>query len=745
MPNEPPIIAAETNHSLVERVEAVVDAAERSLGSRTLTFCVRTLFWLTLATVALFLGVIALTRFWLVPNADSFRPQIVEELSRLTKQRVALGSFDAGWNGWSPEFKVTRLQVLDAKGRALLELPEVETTISWRSIFAFEPRLSSLTIRSPRVVVRRDEANRLSIAGFDVDLSSTEPGDPAMLEWLLRQRYVQIEGGEIEWQDAWRNLPPLRLRDVNIRLQNDGSRHRMGLRAVPSTAIASPIELRSEFRGSDLRKINDWGGSAYVRVDYANIGELAKYLPLPVEVLRGDGGLRAWFDFDNGRAVSVTTDLVLRDAQLRVRSDSSARVTASKPPLAAGANGATAALPVSNLPIAFSEVSGRLEWRDENLGNAFERFVKRLTPESSERWKLTDVKVTPVDRPALNPFSAELSLTVDTRQTTRGELKASSLDLKAMDVLQGSLAPLLPSSLTHQKFLSSPRGQISGVRASWQLDAEPIRFEVVAQLNDVAWQRGTLPGVTGLAGQLNATEKNGSLRFDAGGQIPPTIFERWSTKKVASSKPTPQKAGASSGLTLDFGDWFVEPLNLGVVGGALRWENSEPSAARLAAQQPSALAGKGVPLKWLVSIDALSIANADARATFNGTWRNDELGPGVAKISGKIESADALAVHRYLPKAVGETTRMWVREAIDAGRINNATFSLDGALWHFPFADGKHGNFELSAPLSGVIVDYADGWPRAENIDGTLNFRGATLSADVERATIAGAEVAATQ
>ena len=60
---------------------------------------------------------------------------MVAELSRLSGQRVVIGGFEAGWNGWSPELKMTRLQMLDAGGRTLPQLPEVDTTISWRSLF----------------------------------------------------------------------------------------------------------------------------------------------------------------------------------------------------------------------------------------------------------------------------------------------------------------------------------------------------------------------------------------------------------------------------------------------------------------------------------------------------------------------------------------------------------------------------------------------------------------------------------
>ena len=132
---------------------------------------VRLTFWTVLTATLLFVGAVAAARFWLIPNADSFRPRVVSELSRLTGQRVVIGGFEAGWNGWSPELKLTRLQILDARGKPLLVLPNVETTVSWRSLFLFEPRLSALTIHAPHLVVRRTAENSLTVAGIDIELA----------------------------------------------------------------------------------------------------------------------------------------------------------------------------------------------------------------------------------------------------------------------------------------------------------------------------------------------------------------------------------------------------------------------------------------------------------------------------------------------------------------------------------------------------------------------------------------------
>ena len=39
--------------------------------------------------------------------------------------------------------------------------------------------------------------------------------------------------------------------------------------------------------------------------DDANLAELSRYFPLPVQMARGEGALQAWFEFDDGQPVAV--------------------------------------------------------------------------------------------------------------------------------------------------------------------------------------------------------------------------------------------------------------------------------------------------------------------------------------------------------------------------------------------------------------------------------------------------------
>jgi uncharacterized protein (TIGR02099 family) len=737
-------------------------SSARPRSTRWVNLLVRLVFWLTLTMTVLFLAAVAATRFWLVPNADDFRPRVVEELSRLTKQRVVIGGFQAGWNGWSPELKMTRLQILDPRGRILLELPEVETTLSWRSLILFEPRLSALTVRAPRLVIRRTTENSLTVAGIDVDLNATGEGDPAMIEWLLRQRFVQIASGEIEWQDEWRKLPPLRLREVNLRLLNEGSYHRVGMTAIPSAEVAAPIDVRAEFHGSDLRKVSQWDGSAFAQVDYANVAVLARYLPLPIEIAKGEGGLRSWFEFTDGRAVSVTTDFVLREA--RVLLDQPNAVTAVRASAGAAAAAikttqANAPVRAARQPLDVSALSGRLTWR-ESMQNA---ETKALTHD----WTVRDVVVTTLSGERSAPITGDLKLKWLDTSIVSGALRASELNLG----IASTIAQSAPLSAENAQHIASAqlRGDVRALELDWQqpiaATAPATAFNVSAELRNVSARLRPTFAVSGVTGRLKTTAQAGSFIANigdaaSGGSATSVASVSAALGAIVGSAPTKadtnskeksaQKTAAStierSPLVLDFGDAFATPMQFDAVKGRLSWTRTASTAAAVtstsAATSPATVAKPDI---WNVQIDNLDVLNADADARITGSWRSDELGPGIAKISGTIKRAQLTSIHKYLPTNFPNGTRTWLREAILSGTGSEATFAINGPLWHFPFDGDKNGVFDLKAKLSALNLDYADGWPRANDIDAQLTLHGSSVDAQVSRASISGVPLGATQ
>ena len=654
---------------------------------------IRLTFWSVLLATVLFVAAVAVTRFWLVPNADSFRPRIVEELTRLSGQRVVIGGFEAGWNGWSPELKMTRLQMLDARGRTLLQLPEVDTTISWRSLFFFEPRLSALTVRAPRVVVRRTAENALTVAGIDVDLSSQSEGDPGLIEWLLKQRLVQISGGEVEWQDEWRKLPPVRLQNVNIRLVNSGSNHSLGMNAVPPAELAAPLDIRCEFTGSDMRKISDWDGLAYVRSDYANLGALTRYFPLPLQVSRGEGGMQAWFEFENGQPVAVTTDLVVKNARIQL-------------PAATTRSGA-----IQPEPLDLATLTGRLSWRDKKVSSGDAKPVI-----TQQRWSIRDVvAITPTGLRAPTG-TGEVLVDYHDGQIAGGVLRVSELDLGSATATAKTLP--LPSDVASQLVALQPTGLVRGIDLKWRDDganaaAGRYFIEGNAELRNVSWrQQGSGLGVDGLSASVKGSNQQGEVALLVG---------------VPESKTDKTKHP----ISLDFGKYFDAPFVFDGLRGKLAWKRAPGK--------------EGAAVATTVEISGVDFENADVAGRFSGTWESDRLGPGIANMSGSLSRAETTAIYRYLPTSMEAHTRQWLKQGILGGTAQEAKFTLKGALWHFPFRNDENGVFEVNAQVTGGILDYADHWPRAENINTRLLFRGSRMDAQVAGATISGVPIAATE
>ena len=708
---EKPAIAHESeNPTLATEDTARQSVAEISSWRRWSGHGIRVIFWCSVLATVLFIAAVAATRFWLIPNADTFRPRIVNELSRLSGQRVVIGGFEAGWNGWSPELTLTRLQMLDAKGQLLVQLPEVNTTISWRSLFFLEPRLTALTIRAPRVVVRRTAENALTVAGIDVNLSGTAEADAGMVEWLLKQRLVQIAGGEIEWVDDWRKLPPLRLQNVNIRMQNSGDTHRIGMTAVPPSELAAPLDIRGELIGRDVRKISNWDGLAYVRADYANLGALTRYLPLPIALTKGEGGLQAWFEFEDGQAVAVTTDMVVRNARLRFP----VVATPNKPGAGAVTVAATVAskVPATYEPLDLSSLSGRLSWRSKPTAGADPK-----APLTQERWSVRNVNAVTLGgaKAPLNTGEVVFDYRGDTMMG--GEIRLSDVDVGGVAALARSL-PITPA-LARRLQAAQPMGALHNLDVKWRDQGEVVvgnqeRYfiEGSADLKALSWKRhGDVPGVTGLSGTIKGSTRAGEFRLGEA-----TVAK----KPERNKRPT----------VIDFGTHFEAPLAFDQLHASINWRRTVNADRTVATN---------------LNITSADFENADVAGRFSGTWLNDKLGPGVANIIGTLSRADITAVHRYLPTATSTHTRSWLRQAVIAGAATEATFSVKGALWHFPFHNDEHGVFTLDARVNGGILDYADHWQRAENIDTTLSFRGTRIEAKVASATIAGVPIAATE
>ncbi|AVP56718.1 YhdP family protein [Pulveribacter suum] len=342
-------------------------------------------------------------------------------------------------------------------------------------------------------------------------------------------------------------------------------------------------------------------------------------------------------------------------------------------------------------PLALRSVSGRAGGRRLDGGFEFVADNLRFTTDSGLRWPGGQVLVRHLDRGA----------------HSEGELSADRLDLAALSQIAERL-PLGPAA--HRALDTyAPQGQVEGLAARWRGPLEaPSEYQARARVRGLALAaRGGTRGVAGLAGadvqlELNQAGGQAALSIEDGHLALPGVFE----------------------------DPLVPVQRLATT---VRWQVEGPRIA--------------------VQAGDVRFANADAEGQARLSWRTSDAGsgarfPGVLELSGTLSRADGTRVHRYLPLAVPESARHYVRDAVTRGSASRVQFRVKGDLHDFPYAHGGPGEFRISAHVKDVEYAYVPDsllhpgdkpWPALSGLAGELVFDRASMTVQGATGSLAGA------
>ncbi|HQO28401.1 MAG TPA: YhdP family protein [Accumulibacter sp.] len=428
-----------------------------------------------------FVLLILALRYLVLPNIESYRPQIARAVGQALGLSVAIGRIDARWDGLHPDLSLSDVRIADRQGQPALAFDRVRGVLSWTSLVRWQLRLRLLTIDEPVLHLRRDVDGRLHVAGLPI---SEDGGNSAFGDWVLIQRRIRIRGATLVWEDAKRGAPPLILEDVNLALDNQGRKHRFGLTALPLEDSTSRIDLRGELIGQDLARPDSWQGQLFGQLDYTDLAIWRIWLDYPVALPQGRGALRAWLRITDGQPRELTADLAIADVRLQLADD----------------------LPTLEL----ERLSGRLSaqvlpagWRID--GRQLEMLSRpaAVATVAEER-----VRVGPTD------FHLEWQREKD-GQNLRGSASASVLDLGAL----AGLAAYLPLEPARRAALSdlSPRGQLSELRVNWLGNGEKLQtYQIKGRFTQLAIKpHAHWPSVTNLAGSVDASERGGQTTLQA--------------------------------------------------------------------------------------------------------------------------------------------------------------------------------------------------------------------------------------
>lgn len=419
----------------------------------------------------------------IVPRVDEFRPRLQTLASQVTGLRVEIGQLRAHSTGVFPSFELQQVRLLDAEGRAALQLPQVLIALSPRSVMTLS--LEQLIIRDAALDIRLDAQGQLSLAGLPISRLDT-PGESALAEWLFSQKEWALLGGHVRWRDE-RHGVDLVLDQVDAVMRNPGQQHNFRIDATPPADWGERLSLRGQFRQPLLtRKDSDWrqwSGQVYGHFSRIDLSPLQPYAQLAqVSLQGGRGALRAWLDIAEGRVTGATTDVALTGAQARLAPE----------------------LP----PLAFEQLSGRLAWQlPAGRGLSLQTEALSFDTQDGLHWPSSGV---------------ELTLGLDAQgQSTSGQFRADRLDLSALLTV---LARLPPPEGWHAQLQSlSPRGQLEQFDARWQgpLD-RPSSASARGRLSGLQLaadaEGGRRPGVSGLSLdfslQRERGEDKGQARFE---------------------------------------------------------------------------------------------------------------------------------------------------------------------------------------------------------------------------------------
>jgi len=408
-------------------------------------------------------------RHFVLPEIAGQRERVERELSAAIGLPVKIGALSAEWPGLHPRLAIEGLRIHDRAGRPALGFDRVVAEVGWSSLWRFGLHLHRLEIAAPALDIRRDPAGALFVAGLPVG----GEGEGGFADWLLAQGRIVVRDASLTWHDELRGAPPLELRRLNLDLRNAGRHHSFGLVAVPDARLASRLDLRGNLEGDDPADPARWRGELYADVEQVDLAAWLPWFDAPLELKRGNGGLRLWFSFENLLPTGITADLRLADVATRLRSD----------------------LPALEL----KHLHGRLLARGGAKGYVGE--IKRLELATHD-----GIEVAPTD--------ARLQLDIGGRREG-GEFRANGLDLGALAALASRLP--LPPDVHRQLKDFAPHGRLADLQLSWRGPVEaPAGWRVKGHFDGLALAaHQELPGFAGLSGSLEGDERAGTVRLDS--------------------------------------------------------------------------------------------------------------------------------------------------------------------------------------------------------------------------------------
>ncbi len=249
--------------------------------------------WAALLALVIAAGALTAAFQLLTPLLGALREQVEVLAGSVLRAPVRIGSMAVRWHRWGPELALRDVAVLDRSGQESIRLRELTLGADLGDLLTergMQPwRIGVAGVRMS-LVRSADGALSVRDVGAGDAAGGGEPAAAAAV-FLLPER-VHVSKAEVILEDEMRGRPPVRFRDVDVVLRNQGARHQAN--ASLQLPSGGRLRLAADIRAEVDRLVN-WEGQVYIEAGDLDLSQIGGALLNPPYQLRsGRGRLRTW-------------------------------------------------------------------------------------------------------------------------------------------------------------------------------------------------------------------------------------------------------------------------------------------------------------------------------------------------------------------------------------------------------------------------------------------------------------------
>ncbi len=400
-----------------------------------------------------------------LPALAAKKTEIENFLTDKTTHPVRIADLETYWDGLRPGLHIKGLEIFSsADFTRAIRLGEIRVSLAVLPLVWGELQINSLVIVKPSLALERLADGRFRITGLQALQIPTERGDGKLLQWLLGQRRLAIEDGELQWFDQMGERRGVYLSRINLDLRNKGDRHKLGVTAELPPEVCTECSLIADITGNPTTG-EAWQGRVFIRAVDAALDGLPIVIRemLPTQ-LAGKFDVQLWTDWQNGKLKSAEGGIEVVDLKLPLKN--------------------------LNTPLAIKSASAELTWSRKGEESRLDLEGLSLGLHGPV-WSAGDLRITK-------------------------DSDGSALQIDHINI--DDITAFLAEIDREDKFFEilkivRPGGELHGVKLTIDGDGKRLGdYSLEAKLEDITSEPyKKVPGVQGLSGQLSARRGRGTL------------------------------------------------------------------------------------------------------------------------------------------------------------------------------------------------------------------------------------------